>query len=835
MQAHAIKAPHLAASTKRTKFDRPAPSRSRSTVQASDHTTAVLFQRPGLGSSDPGLERSSQASARQLSWRKSRPLTANDQASVLRATRLPRSLIERLSVMSSVCYAWALTAGAKNAIGLVPAFGGDGHVSGGGSVCLVFFGLVDAALTRIAEDKALAQYEKQRDMLLEQHLLLDRLRTVLRRHPQDFLAQAAHDAVLFNIATLNRLLDAHEKEREPKQQLDGLRQLRHFRADLYVLAHKTQRLQQRLHKRGHDARLQARCRRRQEEFDELSRNLAELEAELRQSPLDWARRLRDEGFRSLPLPDIVLARDFGIPVGTAVPLLISAACTIGAEALAQLAQEMAHILETVSAAIVTGLQPVNLVSGVLDLAGGQGLHDKARSSKNSTGELLAHLQRVYDFYLNEPDPLKRAVCLEVIFQRMKTSQEALEHAHRVGRVGQARRLKGLLTLFLAVLNTVSGSQSAAHKGSLAISAPGNALAGASALLFLGLLGSTILANLIKETRARKRERKALKEVAAHGLQQFPQGLLSQALGSGGGPRQDHPRLDSGHLLKEWLGAQLMLLHEDVTQPLSGVEELLLHMALPRNRDLVVDTLRYLRCVSLLTSPADFRMIVRAVVNELMGEQGFAPASVVNKSLPNMQLPDDELMSVSQAPAGPHGTDLSGSSFHLLEQASKQAGRERLQGPKGVWPDWLRWLRGLGRNRLATPTRTLKHFQRVEKRDQQRAPTNHQGVDRLSRRILQPLLQKLPREQDGHTIAWPDGMEGDTGECLDALLAQMVKDCNRAAAALEGAAKSQPDTRALARRLQAQARVASRLRQHVRREQKQDLPWWGWQLPAATAA
>jgi hypothetical protein len=215
MQAHAITAPHLAASAKRTKFDRPPPSRARSTVQASGHTTAVLFQRPTLGSSDQGLERPSKTSARQLSWLKSRPLSANDQASVLRATHVPRSLIERLSVMSSVCYAWALTAGAKNAIGLVPAFGGDGHVSGGGSVCLVFFGLVDAALTRIAEDKALAQYEKQRDMLLEQHLLLDRLRTVLRRHPQDFLAQAAHDVVLFNIATLNRLLDAHEKEREP--------------------------------------------------------------------------------------------------------------------------------------------------------------------------------------------------------------------------------------------------------------------------------------------------------------------------------------------------------------------------------------------------------------------------------------------------------------------------------------------------------------------------------------------------------------------------------------------------------------------------------------------
>lgn len=837
MQAHAIKAPHLAASTKRTKFDRPAAPQSLSTAKPWGSMTAVLYQRQRatVGASGQVLERSAQTSAKQLSWRKSGPLTAKGQAPVLPATHLPRKFIERLSVMSSICFAWALTAGAKNAMSPT-SFEGDGHASGSGSMLLVFFGLLDAALTRIAEDKALNQYQQQQEMLLALHLVLDKLKTVLRRHPNDGLAQAARDVVLFNITTLNRLLDAHENEREPKQHLDGLRQLRHFRADLYVLAHKTQRLRQRLNKRGHDRQLQARYLRRHEQFDDLSKEVAKLEAELRQSPLDWAKRLWNEGFDSLTLPGIVLARDFGIPVGTAVPVLTAAASTISAEALAHLAQETAHILETVSAAIGTCLQPVNLANGVMDLAGGQGLHHKARGSKNNAGELLAHLQRVYNFYLNEPDPLKRAVCLEAIFQRMKTLQEALEHAHRVGRVGQARRLKGLLTLFLALLNTVSGSQSAAHKGALAISAPGNALAGSASLLFLGLLSSTIFANFLKERRARKRERKALKAVAAHGLSQFPQGLLSQADGSDGRPRQDHPRLDSSHLLKEWLSAQLMLLSKDVTQPLSGVEELLFNMALPKNRDLVVDTLRYLRCVSLLASPADFRLIVRAVVNELMGEQGLVPASVVNKSLPNMQLPDEELMSVSQAPADAGGAWLGGSSFHLLEQASKQAGRDRLKGAKGTWPDWLRWLRGLGRNSLATSTRTLKHFRRVEKRDHQRAPSNHQGVDRLSRRILQSLLEKLPRKEDGHSIAWPDGLEGDTGECLDALLAQMVKDCNRAAAALEGVAKLRRDTRALARRLQAQARVIGYLRQHIKHHQQQGgLFWWDWQPPPAAIA
>lgn len=835
MQAHAIKAPHLAASTKRTKFDRPPAPRSLATDPPSGSMTAVLYQRPRAGSSDRGLNRPSKASAKPPSWLKSGPLTADQQALVLLATHLPRKFIERLSVMSSVCFAWALTAGAKNAMGPT-SFEGDGHASGSSNFLLVFFSLVDAALTRISEDKALDQYRQQQDMLFELHLRMDKLKTVLRRHPNDLLAQAARDVVLFNITTLNRLLDAHEKEREPKQHLDGLRQLRHFRADLYVLAHKTQRLRRRLNKSDYDPQLQARYGRRQDEFDVLSKDVAQLEAELRQSPLDWAKRLWNEGFDSLTLPGVVLARDFGIPVGTAVPVLTAAASTISAEALANLAQEMAHTLETVSACIGTCLQPVNLANGVMDLVGGQGLHHKARSSKNNAEELLAHLQRVYDFYLNEPDPNQRAVCLEVVFQRMKTLQETLEHAHRVGRVGQARRLKGLLTLFLAFLNTVSGSQSAAHKGSLAISAPGNALAGGASLVFLGLLGSTIFANFTKERLARQRERKALKAVAAHGLSQFPQSLLSQADGSDGGPRQDHPRLNGSHRAKEWLCAQLMLLRKDVTQPLSGVEELLFNMALPKNRDLVVDALHYLRCMSLLTPPADFRLIVRAVVNELMGEQGLVPASVVNKSLPNMQLPDGELMPVSQAPAGSDGAWLSGGSFHLLLEASKQAGRERLKGRKGVWPDWLRWVRGLGPNSLATPDRTLGHYLSVERRDHRRAPSNHQGVDRLSRRILQSLLEKLPREADGHTIAWPDGLEGDTGECLDALLAQMVKDCNRAAAALEGAARSRRDTRELALRLQALARVASHLRQYVARERKRDLPSWGWQpSPAATAA
>ena len=188
----------------------------------------------------------------------------------------------------------------------------------------------------------------------------------------------------------------------------------------------------------------------------------------------------------------------------------------------------------------------------------------------------------------------------------------------------------------------------------------------------------------------------------------------------------------------------------------------------------------------------------------------------------------------EVPGRADAPGLSGSSFHLLDQACKQAGRERLKGARDQVPLWLRWLRGLGPNRLATPPRTLDRLQRADGLDQRHVPPNHQHADRLSRHILQRLLAQLPREEDGHTIAWPDGMAGDTGECLDALLAQMVKDCNRAAAALQGAAKRHRDTRELARRLEAQARVASQLRQHVQREQGRELPWWGWLPPAAVA-
>lgn len=749
-------------------------------------------------------------------WLPTLALRARDQARVAQARYDPPPLLKKPGVISAACFTWAGVAAGKSG---VTGFTGDEYVSGTLAVLSLLFSLYDGGLTKsaahAAEDKA-REYQR---LLLGQHLMLQQLKNRLRQSGEPEL-QAAVDVALFNIGVLHGLLDAHEEASAKTRNDDrvrDLRQLRQLHLDHFVALDQWMHLRKQQLAAPHDRQLQTRCQRAQAQSDALAAKIGALQTELERPVGDWLGSLWDQGFDGLTDSWITEWRDFWTTLVKAPADLTAACCSIASEfeAATEGAQALAHALDLATASIGAGVLPLGALVAVLDFKGGARIHDNASQGKKDTSRLLAHTQRVHARYLDEPDPLVRTMGCAVARQRALNLKKKLNQLHRDGRIGLARRLKGLVatlgSLPLAVTGTALVLAGVTALGTL----PGAIVAAVFALGFMSLLGTTVAINRWNKRLARQEELAALGFIGEYGAAGVPALFLGQLEL----PAERASALkDNRYLVGEWLTAQLTALRDDPDQNICGAEQLMLDLTPEEDLPSMLDALRYLRAAGRLMSPADHRGTVRAVVAGLMGTKLYAPDERAHHRPSLAALHDRVLMPPRRA----HG-QLSGASFHRLGNARKKVGRRRLEG-SGPAP--VQWLRGFGRSSLATPGRTLALYRRLDTRDHRVSLTNAQHADGLSRRLLRELLADLPRQADGETIAWPQGITGDTGECLQALLKQMAQDCDRAAAMLEGAPVRHKSNKALATRLKCEARLAWRLREHVARESRQSLPWWG---------
>jgi hypothetical protein len=728
------------------------------------------------------------------------------QALVISTDNAPRGVLEQYQVMAAACASW----GASVAGAHVGAWTGEAGVAATFGIATTVFATYDMGLTFHSVRKARAQNQLFRQMLAAQFRLNHELNTRLRQG-DDPLLRAALGVGRFNRDVLERLLNGHEKAwLSPRKQALAARR-RPLELEHLLSADQALRLKKEALAHPHDPVRQASAAHAAQRRDELARRIAELEAS---PPLPLAQQWRealDHPIDTLSDEQLVLLRDGYLQ---AAKLPFDAANHIGT--LVATVPELARLLQEVCGILGLVALPLSFTH-LLDIWGGDRLRKKAHRGKLAVFKSFAALAALHAQGELDPgaDPAMRAVRGRVCLNLMHFM--ALRHGvmHCLGLLGRFRGLKGLVGAANLPLVVTGLALVLAGVSSLG-TAPGAAISALVGVPFMVALAGFLGLQYDDDRLARRQQRQARRFVREHGPAAIDDLYAGRRFDGDTAmtPRRLKALRDNTCLSIEWLAWQL---HTVATQAedtgLCHAERLLL--ALGQDPD----ALKALRQASRVQAPGKHLRNARAVVVERLGFKPFpdedepaedsAVDATAERHAPVPLLPG--LTSVRGPAAGLQHLETTIKAFDGLD-------------PQRYPTRALRWLRRFGPHRFATPRRIVKAWERLDSH----GPAEEREA--LPRSLLVLLLNQLPQRPDGRGIAWPEGYEGDTGDCLARLLEALA--CGHENGAMDLTIEQRRDwrSRRLARRLEWDARLARRLLASVQAERAQsdrtgESPWW----------